>query len=1281
MHRKAMANSVSTVEVSVKGVMYPVVHYTGDITVEVVEPFDRGSYHCSVHGFMGGYDKLKYSETYKPLPTGLTGVYVSDMYDPAVSSGTKMLVAQCVVVDGTEYIDGLVYAMTPTVIPNAKYTMYMDDVLYYCVGKGEATKTYIDSAGVSQPITWGSYYTIMISLDHQPIDVVFVHVGVDGRTRKIENTLTGIESKETISFLPETMPDVSSSHGWMHLQIGETYHPIILDATSKTTTYAGSVNVEGNTPIIIHDPSVAFDVAFEEFAYSTILYATIKNDGSFIVELGDVLIATDSLGRVRGVSSTIITSNGVPMFAMQVYTNVSGGSYENIRFSFMKNKDSVQLTSGRLYELDSVFLNGTTITSDYNTKYTQASPLVFNFGTIERKVNGPYDWLSVNVETDNMSFLNVFSSFIGNVQAIRNKTSVVYRVGSAWIGSITNILTNEFYVVKTDGTGPYDWKFDARLITEINQPVIKNGYNWVSYPLSYTTTASKFVTEYISLFVPYVSEIMSQNGILIKGANGAWYGTLTEFNPNKGYIVNVKNLPDDSTMKYPNSSLQFTKINNDVVAGSYTLHVDDIPFSYEDIDFDILNTTEATMTLKIGSDSHQILLDTSSQSATNNWMDNDFVSLAPTSVEGTFASPVSSTMMTEAKPITISKVKIVMSYTLELSNGEYVMVMNGYLDFYATIGATDVMTQSAGDPTWLSEFTRFTFPFTSTKKVVVALPDTPTPTTTSTLVYGSGAPVLQFARSATSVDVYFNTSGQSSGIGGFEIHFMQPMSITGASMNPELDGSFTLTTSATSVIGIQLSSTPVELSTNITKRLLTITTSYNAHGDLDATRTILTDKDGGSLDMSSIRLAFLTPTPTITRTFTPSLTPTPTTTPTFSPTLTPTPTMTDTGTPTPSTDVQAPFSLETSAPIIQTKIEGDNILVYINTFGQASGFAGFQLGFNSSASISGTPTIPSNIENRSAFNISVVSPTILGMQLSSNPVELRLDTPTLFLQIPITPGTTAILQPTSTYLTDKDGTELDMTSIRGTSRQMMQSVGFVLGDVNGDGVCNISDVQKTISEIFAPGTLTPEQRNAADINKDSIVNITDIQLMIKIIFGTYHHATPTPTDIVSDVYRRVLKNGFELHANDELSILYFTRNGDILIEIMPELGVEESPIDVPSHCAILNLTHDWKVMFPKQKVDYTQMELQFLYKGNPQSLVSPMISESSIRSMIDAGMYFSVSGGSEDAFWALTATVEEGIKFWFREDVVVDWVSQVQIGGLTLAGYTSIVRKIDVEDE
>ena len=46
------------------------------------------------------------------------------------------------------------------------------------------------------------------------------------------------------------------------------------------------------------------------------------------------------------------------------------------------------------------------------------------------------------------------------------------------------------------------------------------------------------------------------------------------------------------------------------------------------------------MTVQIGGDTHQLLLDTTNNDDTNSWMDNDFISLAPTKVEGTFETPI-----------------------------------------------------------------------------------------------------------------------------------------------------------------------------------------------------------------------------------------------------------------------------------------------------------------------------------------------------------------------------------------------------------------------------------------------------------------------------------------------------------------------------------------------------------------------------------------------------------------------------------------------------------------
>lgn len=60
---------------------------------------------------------------------------------------------------------------------------------------------------------------------------------------------------------------------------------------------------------------------------------------------------------------------------------------------------------------------------------------------------------------------------------------------------------------------------------------------------------------------------------------------------------------------------------------------------------------------------------------------------------------------------------------------------------------------------------------------------------------------------------------------------------------------------------------------------------------------------------------------------------------------------------------------------------------------------------------------------------------------------------------------------------------------------------FMLGDVNGDGVFNISDVTNTIDYLLGNVQLDEQSLLAADMNHDSVVNITDVTMMIDILLG------------------------------------------------------------------------------------------------------------------------------------------------------------------------------------
>jgi hypothetical protein len=64
---------------------------------------------------------------------------------------------------------------------------------------------------------------------------------------------------------------------------------------------------------------------------------------------------------------------------------------------------------------------------------------------------------------------------------------------------------------------------------------------------------------------------------------------------------------------------------------------------------------------------------------------------------------------------------------------------------------------------------------------------------------------------------------------------------------------------------------------------------------------------------------------------------------------------------------------------------------------------------------------------------------------------------------------------------------------------------YIVGDADGDGVINVSDIVYLINFVFAEGP-APEPEAAGDVDCNGTVNVSDVVVLIQYVFGE----GPTP---------------------------------------------------------------------------------------------------------------------------------------------------------------------------
>jgi len=177
--------------------------------------------------------------------------------------------------------------------------------------------------------------------------------------------------------------------------------------------------------------------------------------------------------------------------------------------------------------------------------------------------------VSFNILPDNTSIDNVFSDIEYNLISIISEGEISHRVGNEWAGSLTNIQYDKGYWVITSTVSLLDLQGN---VGSPSSYILYPGANLISYPYNTSQTIENGIPFYMN---DNLYAIIGENSAALF-SEGEIFGSLTHFEPNKGYwflmgslIPFEYNLPleqheenfdyrmdDDITMDYSQSTAQ-----------------------------------------------------------------------------------------------------------------------------------------------------------------------------------------------------------------------------------------------------------------------------------------------------------------------------------------------------------------------------------------------------------------------------------------------------------------------------------------------------------------------------------------------------------------------------------------------------------------------------------------------------------------------------------------------------------------------------------------------------
>ena len=210
-------------------------------------------------------------------------------------------------------------------------------------------------------------------------------------------------------------------------------------------------------------------------------------------------------------------------------------------------------TANEGYAFNNWTLDGEVVSTEpaYTFTVTESVNLTANFNAIRtRQLAAGWNWWSTDLEITLQDLKDALVDALGTTASITiaSQTRNCRLANGRWIGQLTSLDLSQMYIVSVDADCEITLKgvpFDPA----DHPATIKNGYNWIAYPLN----QSMNINEALSGFPSVNNDIIQSHTNNTVYTRGQWRGALSAFVPGQGYIFKSVQT-EDRVLTFPSNA-------------------------------------------------------------------------------------------------------------------------------------------------------------------------------------------------------------------------------------------------------------------------------------------------------------------------------------------------------------------------------------------------------------------------------------------------------------------------------------------------------------------------------------------------------------------------------------------------------------------------------------------------------------------------------------------------------------------------------------------------------